>query len=309
MNYNPLVSIQIPTYNQKKFIKDALESALAQTYENIQIIVADDCSPDYNVFEFLDCYKDNPKVLIHRNEINLGRVSNYQATLQKLVKGDWFVNLDGDDYFVNKTFVEDAVKSLNACDKDKIAFYKGNTSFQIIEDSKIDKVKLSEAAYLIKNRDYLAHIQHDFGFTHGSQLYNTVKAKSVDVYNRNLLDIDYFSFLKVIATGDIIINNQQVYHWRLHDAQETYTITPKEYLKRFEAVDELKQVYKNMGKEGMHAIAFTRKMVYIYFLHTVYNQRKLLQYLPTILSKTKLNFKYLIPLLATVKNYFFPRSK
>ncbi|GEL11982.1 Glycosyltransferase involved in cell wall bisynthesis [Flavobacterium glycines] len=309
MSTNPLVSIQIPTYNQQRFIKGALDSALAQTYDNLQIIVADDCSPDYDIFEFLADYKDNPKVLIHRNETNLGRVANYRATLFNLAKGEWFMNLDGDDYLVNNNFVANAITSINQFDKEQIAFYKGNTPLQKIEESGIAKIMLNEHTYLIKNKDYLANIQHDYGFSHASQLYNTEKAKSVNIYNRNLLDIDYFSFLKCISTGDIIVNNEPVYHWRIHEAQETYTVTPKEYLKRFEAVDELVAVYKDLGKEGSSAVAYTRYMVYIYYLSTVYNQRKLIQELPTILSKTKLSIKYLVPLLATIKNYYLPKNK
>lgn len=305
----PLVSIQIPTYNQKQYIKEAIDSALAQTYENLQIIVADDCSPDYDVFEFLVDYKDNPKVLIHRNETNLGRVANYRETLFNLVKGEWFMNLDGDDYLINNTFVENAIASINQFDKDQIAFYKGNTWLQKIEESGIAKTKLNQHTYLINNKDYLAHLQHDFGFTHGSQLYNTEKAKSVNIYNRNLLDIDYFSFLKCIATGDVIVNNEAVYHWRIHEAQETHTVTPKEYLKRFEAVQELAAAYKDMGTEGAGAAAYTRFMVYIYYLTTVSKQRVLIQELPRILSKTKLSSQYFIPLLATIKNYYFPKNK
>ncbi|MFA9189941.1 glycosyltransferase [Flavobacterium sp. FZUC8N2.13] len=304
----PLVTIQIPTYNQKQFIKEALDSALAQTYDNLQIIIADDCSPDYNIFDFLTDYKNNPKVLIHRNETNLGRVANYSATLFNLVKGEWFMNLDGDDYLVNNKFVENAITIIKQFNKDQIAFYKGNTSLQKLEESGIAKTMLNEHTYLIHNKDYLAHLQHDFGFTHGSQLYNTEKAKSVNVYNRNLLDIDYFSFLKCISTGDIIVNNEPVYHWRIHEAQETHTVTPKEYLKRFEAVVELAEVYKDLGKEGISAVEYTRYMVYIYYLITVSKQKVLIQELPTILSKTKLSFQYFIPLLATIKNYYFPKK-
>ncbi|MFV8335303.1 glycosyltransferase family 2 protein [Flavobacterium sp. RSP29] len=309
MSVNPLVSIQIPTYNQPQFIKEAIDSALAQTYENLQIIVADDCSPDYDILEYLSDYKDNPKVLLHRNPKNMGRVANYRACLYHLVKGEWFMNLDGDDFLINKNFITNAIASINQCKNEEIAFYKGNTSLQKIEESKITKTKLSEYTFLIGNKDYLANLQHDFGFSHGAQLYHTNKAKSVNIYNRNLLDIDYFSFLKCISTGNIIINNQPVYHWRIHEAQETHTISPKEYLKRFEAVNELKQVYRDMGTQGKSAIAFTRMMVYIYFLHTVYNQRNLWQFLPSILSKTKRSTKYILPLLATFKNYYFPKKK
>ncbi|MBD0261856.1 MAG: glycosyltransferase family 2 protein, partial [Tolypothrix sp. Co-bin9] len=41
-----LVSVIIPTYNRPKYLKQAIESAIKQTYKNIEIIVSDDCSPE-----------------------------------------------------------------------------------------------------------------------------------------------------------------------------------------------------------------------------------------------------------------------
>lgn len=55
---NPLVSIIIPTYNRAELLKRAIESALAQTYKNIQIIVVDDASED-NTPEVVQSFKDS----------------------------------------------------------------------------------------------------------------------------------------------------------------------------------------------------------------------------------------------------------
>ena len=46
---NPLVSINVITYNSSKFVLETLESAKAQTYQNIELIVSDDCSTDNTV--------------------------------------------------------------------------------------------------------------------------------------------------------------------------------------------------------------------------------------------------------------------
>lgn len=45
----PLVTVTLMTYNQEKYVKGAIESILAQTYDNIELIVLDDCSDDNTV--------------------------------------------------------------------------------------------------------------------------------------------------------------------------------------------------------------------------------------------------------------------
>ena len=88
----PLVSIVITTYNHGKFIKDAIESALAQTYSNIEVLVVDDGSTD-NTKEIVLNYSN---VIYHYKENN--GLSAARNTGIQLSSGEFVLFLDADDY-------------------------------------------------------------------------------------------------------------------------------------------------------------------------------------------------------------------
>lgn len=293
--YTPLVSIQIPTYNQQEFIKEALDSALAQTYENLQVIVSDDCSPTYDIFEYLQDYVGNPKVLIHRNEKNLGRVGNYRNTLYNLVEGEWFVNLDADDYFIDVHFISTAIKSISKAED--VCCYKAYTNIEKIKKTNCEITSLDISTLMLSGQCYLDNIKQDFGFTHASVLFNTGMAKKNDFYNTDVLDVDYFSFLKILKKGNIIVNANKVYEWRIHEAQATNTLSFDKVLSKYEALKDLKHYLS----DSESAFYVTEKNVYLELLRTFQGDQRNMRNLLSICRKTHFSYDYIKPLISTFK--------
>lgn len=93
---NPLVSIIIPVYNNKAYISSCIDSALNQTYENIEIVIVDDCSPEQEVEQILNRYKGNKKIKIYKNERNQG-ISRTQNICLAKSSGSIIAFLDCDD--------------------------------------------------------------------------------------------------------------------------------------------------------------------------------------------------------------------
>jgi glycosyltransferase involved in cell wall biosynthesis len=96
----PLVSVFLPTYNQEDYIEEALNSALEQDYENIEIVVGDDHSQDGTwkiVSEYEREYPDT--IVAFRNEENLGVTANCNEVLQRC-SGEYVVFHAGDDVFL-----------------------------------------------------------------------------------------------------------------------------------------------------------------------------------------------------------------
>lgn len=91
-----LVSIIVPNYNSEKYIKETLDSVLAQTYQDWEMLVIDDCSSDGSV-DIIRAYaeKDSRIQLILR-EKNTG-VANVRNAGLELAKGKYIALLDSDD--------------------------------------------------------------------------------------------------------------------------------------------------------------------------------------------------------------------
>ena len=109
------VSIIIPIYNVKDYLKECIDSVLNQTYKNINLIISDDASKD-GTREILKEYEEKDKrVKVFYQENNLGYVKNFEFLL-KQVRSEVFMLSDQDDFWlpqkIEKTY--DALKNSNA---------------------------------------------------------------------------------------------------------------------------------------------------------------------------------------------------
>ena len=86
-------------YNQQHYIMDALNGALSQDYDNLEVVVTDDCSSDGSfemLSEFCANYSGPHTLILHRNEKNVGGGRNLHVAAT-LASGELFVCTDGDD--------------------------------------------------------------------------------------------------------------------------------------------------------------------------------------------------------------------
>lgn len=94
-----MLSFILLSYNQEKFIREAVEAAFAQTYSPLEIILSDDCSGD-NTFkimsELASNYRGPHQIILNKNETNLGIGRNVEKCF-KMAKGEWIVGAAGDD--------------------------------------------------------------------------------------------------------------------------------------------------------------------------------------------------------------------
>lgn len=96
----PLVTFALFAYNQEKYIREAVEGALAQDYPNLEIIISDDYSPDGTwaaIEEVVAGYTGPHRIVLNRNEKNLG-IGLHVNLVGSLAKGDLVVLAAGDDF-------------------------------------------------------------------------------------------------------------------------------------------------------------------------------------------------------------------
>lgn len=116
----PLVSIIVPVYNAEDTLHIAIDSILAQTYQNIELVIVDDCSKD-NTLNKLYKYKDgeinnNFSIKIISHETNKGVASARNTGLEN-ASGEYIYYVDADDWIDDKT-IEILIKEQQKNDSD-----------------------------------------------------------------------------------------------------------------------------------------------------------------------------------------------
>lgn len=90
----PLVSVLMTVYNSEKYLREAIDSLLVQSYSNLEIILINDGSTDETV-QIINSYND-PRIKFHDNGQNLGIVKSRNKALT-LANGKYLATLDSDD--------------------------------------------------------------------------------------------------------------------------------------------------------------------------------------------------------------------
>jgi glycosyltransferase involved in cell wall biosynthesis len=93
----PPVSIIIPSYNYGKYIVEAIESVLGQSYENIELIIIDDGSVDNSV-DVIKSYEGHPRIKMAFHERNMGQGIAFNRALD-MARGDYIGFLPADDWY------------------------------------------------------------------------------------------------------------------------------------------------------------------------------------------------------------------
>jgi glycosyltransferase involved in cell wall biosynthesis len=153
-NDKPLVSICICCYNHAKYLASCFDSIIDQTYQNIEVIIGDDCSKDDSV-KIIESYQQKLtkrfiRYVFIKNEVNLGIVKNVNQVIKK-AQGDYIKLFASDDIMLNRA-IESYVDILENNREYSIVF--GN-AYIIQDDYKYnDRFDKSNRWYMNEIPDY-----------------------------------------------------------------------------------------------------------------------------------------------------------
>lgn len=158
---NDKVSIIIPVYNGENYMKEAIDSALAQTYNNLEVIVVNDGSTD-RTEEIALSYGDKITYISKSN----GGVSSALNVGISNMTGDWFSWLSHDDiYECNKIYnqmIDVKYARLNNIDVNKIMFYCKSSIIDADGKKKKHKFKLGNLKGFYSGAEMLSYIFKGF---------------------------------------------------------------------------------------------------------------------------------------------------
>lgn len=218
----PLVSVLIPAYNAALYIEKAIDSVLAQTYQNIEIVVVNDGSKD-GTAELLENIKlKDSRVLVFHNEKNLG-LSPTRNKGVKLCNGKFIALLDADDLIAPERLEK------------QVEFLENNQSFSAVS-TWMEEFDVKGNNKTIRYRRDLNEIKSVSMFyspvSHAASMFHASVLKQLGYRNEFFFAEDYDMWIRFLQNHKVGVIPEVLYYYRSHATQ---SIKPGNELKKQES--------------------------------------------------------------------------
>lgn len=212
------VSIAITAYNQAHYVGQAVESALAQDYPNLEVVVSDNHSTD-TIQLTMNKYIHDSRLKYFRNEQNIGMIANARKALYECSSGELALHLDGDDYLIDHRYISKAVDLLERHQLVMVfsrlkAFYEQENLF--VED----KVNNNLPQIMDGNWFFLNYYK-GYSLPTLTVLHDRHEAMKLGFFEKDIRSSDWESLLRLTVTHKIGFINEFVGVWRRHGQNET----------------------------------------------------------------------------------------
>lgn len=240
----PLISIIVPCYNVEKYLSKCIESIIYQTYNNIEILLVDDGSPD-NSGKICDDYAqtDNRIKVIHKKN---GGLSDARNVAIDIANGEYILFIDSDDY-VSVNHVESLFNMISSTDSDIaiqeiMPFYEGTSPKDMTNKVKQEIVYNSNEALI--NMFY----QKKFDNCACSKLYKKNLFNNIR-YPKGLLYEDLATTYRILLhSKKIVFSDYKSYYYLLrNNSIEGCPFNFKKYESCINIIKQLEKDRKDMS--------------------------------------------------------------
>ena len=289
-NESDLISIVVPVYNVEKYIKKCIDSIINQTYQNLEIILVDDGSPD-KCGEICEEYskKDNRIKVIHKEN---GGVSDARNAGLEKATGEYIAFIDSDDY-IDKNYIS-TLYNMCITNKAEIAqcSFKRVTDNQIANEKDVEnKIVNMSGIEAIKNIFKENYIEYTVAWNklYKKSLFDNIK------YPKGKLHEDEATTYKLFYEAKIVsVTNEKLYYYYIRQNSITNT---KFSLRRLDYIEELEEQLKFFNDRNEEDIylevyyRYARSLLLFYFkCKTIENSEQMQN---ELYSKYKESVKYL----------------
>lgn len=210
----PFFSIIMPVFNTEKYLDKAINSILNQTFKDFELILIDDCSKDSSYDVCLKYAKQDNRIFLIKNNINIG-VSFTRNRGLEVAKGIYVTFIDSDDY-IAFNLLEEVYKKLNSTKEIIECLKYGVMEEYFIKDKLKYQKKCTAREFFSMNRK---EIQNEvlnleliplFGYSCNSFYYlkiikdNNIKFEKYSMNEDFVFNVKYFSVIKKFCFMDFI---------------------------------------------------------------------------------------------------------
>lgn len=221
------VSVIMPVYNSALYVKDAMESILAQDYRDFQFIIVNDGSKDESENIILS-FKDE-RIEYVKNEQNIGLIATLNKAL-KLVKGEYIVRIDGDDTCAPNR-ISTQVKFMDAHPE---VGASGSFYYMMLGDKK------AVCDFPTSNEEIQTFLLFNCPLAHPSSIIRKSILDQHNIqYSSNYLNSEDYDFWSQISRVSQLVNlPQKLLNYRVHANQ--ITGNPKNAADRLKSVSAIR---------------------------------------------------------------------
>lgn len=203
----PLVSVVMSVHNGDRFLIEAIESILVQTYKNIEFIIIDDSSDDHTPFFLKKYAEQDSRIVVLRNEKNLGLTKSLNKGI-KISRGTFIARQDADDF----SHPERIAKQIEFMLCNPNIMLLGTGGYLIDEKG---KTLYSEHVVTGKKRSKKIIKKRNI-FFHGSVIIRKSCLDKTGLYNEEFrIGQDYDLFLRISESHDIENLEKPLYYYRI----------------------------------------------------------------------------------------------